>query len=75
MWQLTKGMASLISDPDWHTHRREKGPTPSLSMILAVWGSVYCTGSLSLLVLHGALRRLEMGQMAACRLKELWELT
>ena len=38
MWQLTKGMVSLISDPDWHTHRREKGPTPSLSMSLAQSG-------------------------------------
>lgn len=54
-------------------HRREKGPTLSLSMSLAQSGGsvYYCTGSLGLLVLHRALRRLEVGQMATCHLKEL----
>ena len=75
MWQLTKGMVSLISGPDWYTHRREKGPTLSLSVNLAQSGFLSIALGPWASWLHSALRRLEVVQMAACHLKELWELT
>lgn len=67
-----KGMVFLSLEPGWHAHRRERGPTQSLSTSLAKSGVLSVALGPWASWFHRALRRLEVSQMASCHLRELW---